>query len=432
MSEAVRIARECGVVGAGGAGFPTHVKLQGKADTLVVNAAECEPLLYKDQEILENFLEPFVAGLEAAAGAVGAARKIVGIKEKHGRLIERLRDEMPRDIEVVPLRDTYPSGDEFILVYEATGRAVPRAGIPLDVGVLCSNVETYLNLGLGRPVTEKFVTVSGAVPDTVTFRVPIGTSLREVLRAAGAPLEGMAFIVGGPMMGSVETDLDLPVTKTCAGILVLPRDHSLVVRKARTARAVHKIAYTCDQCMRCSDLCPRDLLGHDVKPHKAMISIAMDPGAAGAWHQSALYCCECALCTLYACPEDLDPFRVMVESKRMLRERGVRPQKRESSAAPMYPYRRTPTALLVRRLGLEPFVAPHRYAELAVKPRTLDLPLKQHLGAPAEAVVRAGDRVSAGQLVAEIPEGQLASRIFTPRAGRVTAVEAGSVRLEVS
>ncbi|MCI4397535.1 MAG: SLBB domain-containing protein [Acidobacteria bacterium] len=432
MADAVRIARECGIVGAGGAGFPAHAKFSAKADTFIVNAAECEPLLYKDQEILENFLEPFAKGLLMAAEAIGASRAVVGIKEKHARLIEKLKDELPREVELSLLRDTYPSGDEFILVYDVTGRAVPRGGLPLDVGVVCSNVETVLNIGLGRPVTEKFVTVSGAVPEAVTFKVPIGASYRDVLLAAGAPLEDSGFIIGGPMMGFVEEDLLSPVTKTCSGILVLPKGHPLLSKKARKVESVHKIAYSCDQCMRCSDLCPRDLLGHGVKPHKAMIAIAMAPKEAEAWQQSALYCCECALCTLYACPEDLDPFRVMVEAKRALRERGFKPAKAELAVAPMYPYRRTPTSLLVRRLGLEDFIGPHRFAEITVKPKRLVLPLKQHIGAPSLPMVANGDNVRAGQLVGEIPEGALGSRIFTPLKGVVSKVTRDAVMVEVT
>ena len=432
MADAVRIAKECGIVGAGGAGFPAHAKLSAKAGTFIVNAAECEPLLYKDQEILENFLEPFSNGLMMAAGAVEASRIVVGIKEKHGKLIEKLKDELPREVEVSLLRDTYPSGDEFILVYDVTGRAVPRGGLPLDVGAVCSNVETVLNIGLSRPVTEKFVTVSGAVPETVTFKVPVGASYRDVLLAASAPVDGAGFIIGGPMMGFVEDDLSKPVTKTCSGILVLPKEHPLLAKKARTEASVHKIAYSCDQCMRCSDLCPRDLLGHQVKPHKAMMAIAMAPDAAGAWQQSAMYCCECALCTLYACPEDLDPFRVMAEAKRVLREHGARPERTEMEVAPMYPYRRTPTSLLVKRLGLEAYMGAHHYAKIEVKPKRIVLPLKQHAGAPSVAKVAKGDMLSAGQLVGEIPDGALGSRIFSPLKGTVARVTGDAVTVEVS
>lgn len=432
MPDAASIARECGVVGAGGAGFPTHVKLSSRADTFAVNAAECEPLLYKDQEILENFLPAFSDGLLACGEAVGARRLLVGIKDKHPKLIERLRDELPRGVDVCPLRDTYPSGDEHLLVFDTTGRVIPKGGLPLDVGVVVNNVETILNVGLATPVIEKFLTVAGAVPETVTLKVPLGVTLRQVLHAAGAPAEDMAFIVNGPMMGYVTDDLEAPVTKTTSGVLVLPREHSLVQRKRRTTQDVHKIAYTCDQCMRCSDFCPRDLLGHYVKPHRAMISIGFAAEQALAWQETALYCCECALCTLYACPEDLDPFRMMVESKRALMALGVRPAKREVEPLGMYDFRRTPTKMLVRRLDLERFMADHRFVERDLRPRTLTIPLKQHAGAPSTPTVRQGQAVKAGTLLAEIPDKSLGARLFAPRGGRVRSLEQDRILLEVS
>ena len=432
MADGARIARECGVVGAGGAGFPAHVKLSARAEIFAVNAAECEPLLYKDQTILEEALPPFIEGLMTCAETVGASRVLVGIKEKHSELVERLRDELPRGVDVCPLRDTYPSGDEHILVWDTTGRAVPKGGIPLDVGVVVSNVETLLNVGLRKPVTEKWLTVSSVLPEALTLKVPVGVSLLEVLRAVDAPVEGMGFIVNGPMMGWVTTDLLQPVTKTTSGILVLPADHSLLQRKARTTKVVHKIAYTCDQCMRCSDLCPRDLLGHFVKPHKAMISIGFSAEESTAWQETALNCCECALCTLYACPEDLDPFRMMVESKRALMAKGRRPSKEAVEPIPMYEYRRTPTKMLVRRLDLERFMAPQRFAEATLRPRTLSLPLKQHAGVPSSPVVKAGQKIAAGALLADIPEGALGAKIFSPRAGRVASVDAQAIRVEVA
>ncbi len=432
MGNAGTIARACGVVGAGGAGFPTHVKLSAKAEVFAVNAAECEPLLYKDQTILEEALPTFTEGLMMCAEAVGATRVLVGIKEKHREVIERLRDGLPPGVDVCPLRDTYPSGDEHILVYDTTGRTVPKGGIPLDVGVVVNNVETILNVGAQKPVTEKWLTVSGAIPEALSGKVPLGITLLDVLRAAGAPTEGMGFIVNGPMMGFVTADLLQPVTKTTSGILVLPAGHSLLQRKGRSAQAVHKIAYTCDQCMRCSDFCPRDLLGHIVKPHKAMISVGFSPDEATAWQKTALYCCECALCTLYACPEDLDPFRVMVESKRALAAKGVRPLKEAAEPIPMYDYRRTPTSMLVRRLDLDRFMAPHRFADFNLHPKKLTLPLKQHAGVPARAVVKAGDRVAAGGLLADIPEGALGAKIFSPLAARVLSVDAQAIRVEVA
>ncbi len=429
MNEAVKCARDWGVVGAGGAGFPTAVKLSARADTFLVNAAECEPLLYKDQTILEHFLPAFIKGLALCSASVGASRVVVGVKENHHDLIERLEKDLPSPVEVHLLKDAYPSGDEHVLVFETTGRSVPKGGIPIDVGVVVNNVETVFNMGLGGPVTSKFLTVAGAVDEAVTLRAPLGVPLRAVLKAVNAPTEEMAFIVNGPMMGNIVEDLSLPVTKTTSGILVLPRNHSLVAKKKRTKRSVHKIAYSCDQCVRCSDLCPRDLLGHFVKPHKAMISITL--GEASPWQETALYCSECGLCTLYSCPEDLDPFRVMVESKRALMAGGARPKKEDVEVTGHFEYRRTPTGLLKRRLDLVRFERPHRYVERRIKAKSLNIPLKQHTGATSKAVVKRGDNVKADQLIADIPDGALGAKLFAPKNGRVSAVGPESITLEV-
>ena len=176
-----------GVVGAGGAGFPTHVKLRGRADTVIVNAAECEPLLHKDKEILRTRPDAVVEGLGMAMQLLGAKRGIVGIKEKYREVIDTLAGRLSAGMSIAPLTDTYPAGDEFILTYDVTGRVVPPGGLPLDVGVVSINVETALNISASgtRPVTEKFLTIGGAVADPVTLRVPVGISLGECVSAAG-------------------------------------------------------------------------------------------------------------------------------------------------------------------------------------------------------------------------------------------------------
>ncbi len=431
MTEAVRTARENGIVGAGGAAFPTHVKLSSRADVIIANAAECEPLLYKDEEILRHFTDVFIQGLMAASEAVGAKRTVVGIKDKHGDVIELLKDRLPGEAEVVLLRDTYPSGDEFLLVHDVTGREIPKGGIPLDVGAVVQNVETLYNLGTGKPLTEKFVTVSGDLDEAVTLKVPIGISWKELLDGLRVNITGKGFILGGPMMGMVIEDLDLPVTKADSGLVILPAGHSLLARKSRTVKAVRKIAYSCDQCMRCSDLCPRDLLGHGVKPHKAMISMTMGVSERLSWNGSSLYCCECSLCTLYACPEDLDPSRVMIESKRALLRSGEKPRKEETGKNPMYDYRRTPTKLLVRRLGLEEFIRPHRFLEKDFSPAKLVLPMSQHRGSPSVPVVKAGQKVKACELIGEIPDRALGSRIFSPLTSVVEKVDKDRIILKV-
>src|SRR6185312_12645530 len=153
--------RECGVVGAGGAGFPTYVKAQSKVEFLIANGAECEPLIHKDAELMKHFPGPILAGMTSMMEATGARSGKFGIKTKNAESLEALKHSLKNDkIEFVMLGDFYPSGDEYELVYTATGRLIPPAGIPLNVGCVVNNVETLYNVNLaeqGKPVTEKFL-----------------------------------------------------------------------------------------------------------------------------------------------------------------------------------------------------------------------------------------------------------------------------------
>ena len=176
-----------GVVGAGGAGFPTHVKLAGNADTVLINAAECEPLLHKDKELILAYADEIISGTATAMRLTGAERGVIGVKEKYTDVIELLRTKMPTGIEAAPLRDAYPAGDEFVMVYEILGRVIPPGGIPLAVGAVVMNVETAMNVARAAttPVIEKYITVAGAVADPISLRVPVGITMGECVAAAG-------------------------------------------------------------------------------------------------------------------------------------------------------------------------------------------------------------------------------------------------------
>ncbi|MBM4371792.1 MAG: SLBB domain-containing protein, partial [Deltaproteobacteria bacterium] len=199
-----------GVVGAGGAGFPTHVKAKSRVDTVIANGAECEPLIYSDQVMMRLHAREILSGLRQMMDAVGAARGLLALKAEYEDVLAVLSPEVERHpgIELVLLQSVYPSGDEQILVYECTGRIVPEGGIPLDVGVVVDNVETLYNVHMatrGRPVTHRTVTLNGEVRHPGVFRLPIGTSYRDAVAAAGGtPLaeEDLAVIDGGPMMGA--------------------------------------------------------------------------------------------------------------------------------------------------------------------------------------------------------------------------------------
>jgi Na+-translocating ferredoxin:NAD+ oxidoreductase RnfC subunit len=423
---------ECGVVGAGGGGFPTEVKLRTPVPLVLVNGAECEPLLHKDKELLRHEAPAMLAGLKAVMDRVGASEGVVGVKDKYDDVIRSLRPLLPAGVRTFPLSDTYPAGDEFILVHDVTGRVIPPGGLPRDVGALVVNVETLVNVGLGRPVTHKVLTVAGAVKEPVTLRVPVGTSIGEVIAAAGGTTEpSVAVLLGGVMMARPAHSLDEPVTKTTGGIVVLPATHPLARRHSATPVQVARIGRAaCDQCRFCTELCPRYLIGHPIEPHRAMQALGF-AGEKSPMIAGTLYCCECNLCTLYSCPEDLDPKNVCVAAKPVAREKGLlfkgRPE--DVRAHPLASARRVPTRRLMAKLGLTGFRNVGPLEDRPLAPRRVVLPLKQHAGAPAQAVVRAGERVKAGDVVAAPAPGALGARVHASIAGTVRDVD-GAVVIE--
>ncbi len=425
--------RENGVVGSGGAGFPTAIKLSAKAGTYIVNAAECEPLLHKDKELLKHYSGPVLKGLQMAMKMVGATRGVIGIKEKYEDVIESLSRQLPPAVEICPLSDTYPAGDEFILVYEVTGKVIPPGGLPKDVGAVVNNVETLINIAQGKPVTHKYLTVAGAVKEPVTLRVPVGMTYGEVLQAAGGALvERFEVLVGGIMMAKMAPDLDEVVTKTTGGLIVLPHEHPLLDRYRLEWKHIDRIGKSaCDQCSYCTELCPRYLLGHPIEPHKAMRALCFAPDK-DPMIMGTLYCCECNLCSLFSCPEALDPKNVCVHDKVIARENGLRWSGDLTAIVPhpLASERRIPTKRLMSRLGLNVFRNVGPLDEKPLKPGRVSIPLKQHAGAPSNPVIKAGDKVKEGQLIATIPDKALGANIHASITGKVTEVNNISIIIE--
>jgi Na+-translocating ferredoxin:NAD+ oxidoreductase RnfC subunit len=414
---------ELGIIGAGGGGFPTAAKLRTQVSVAIANGAECEPLLHKDKEILHHHAVPFLRGLEMAMHLVGAREGVIGIKEKYHDIIAALEAQAPAGVRVVALPDVYPAGDEFILVHMVTGRVIPPGGLPKDVDAVVANIETLMNMGLDRPVTHKYLTVAGAVAEPVTLRVPVGITIGEVIDAAGGPtVNNFGVLLGGVMMAKPAADLSVPVTKTMGGIIVLPAEHALIRRHNAPWMHVARIGRSaCDQCRFCTEFCPRYLLGHPIEPHRAMQSLGFAE-SANAMVAGTLYCCECNLCTMFACPEDLDPKMVCVQSKPVARERGLTWKGTPESIEPhpMGEYRRVPMRRLIAKLGLGEYRNEGPLKEHAFTPQRVTLPLKQHAGAAAVAVVKSGDRVREGDLIAAPETGKLGARIHASIGGRVT------------
>ena len=430
--------RAAGVVGCGGAGFPSHVKFAAQGvDTLIVNGAECEPLLRTDRWLMRSKANEIVGAVEAVRRHLGAARAVVALKESYTEEIAALREAIQGPVELFLLKGFYPAGDEQVQVLEVTGRVVPPGGIPLDVNCVVSNAATLYAVHHaleGRPFTQKYLTVTGAVASPCVIKAPVGTAFAACLALAGGPNgDGCVVVSGGPMMGrpmTMEEALASHVTKTTSGYVVLPNQARLWQKHVTEPQfTINRARTACVQCSFCTQLCPRWLLGHPIEPHKIMRRMGGEPD----WRanlddptlRGAQYCCECGVCELIACPMELRPRAVNVMVKQALAEQGLRTIKGEGEYMPREyrGERAVPTFKAAARAGAGPWYHTEitRYVEAA--PHEVRIALNGHIGAPAVPVVRAGERVAFGQVIAEPPEGKLGARYHASIAG--TVKEAG-------
>jgi Na+-translocating ferredoxin:NAD+ oxidoreductase RnfC subunit len=424
-----------GVVGAGGAGFPTHVKLSAQAEIYLVNGAECEPLLKVDQQMADEQAQWLLKGLLHGMAATGAKEGVIALKAKYEAAIARLTPLLPGNVRLHILPDVYPAGDEVITIWLATGRRVPPAALPLSIGVVVSNVQTLINVAraveLEQPVTHRTLTVNGAVRQPLTLSLPLGTSLREALAlAGGSTVANPAYLNGGPMMGHLLEDLDEPVTKTTGGLLVLPADHLLIRRRRQSMETVLAMARTvCEQCTLCTELCPRHMIGHELPPHLIVRATNYQHIAQPSVLLSALTCSECGICEAYACPVEISPMRLNQALKSRLRVEGARYEGELRAADPMAEYRLLPVSRLISRLELQPFNHKAPLQSLDHAPGEVRLPLRQHIGAAAEACVSVGQVVSVGQCIARMPEGQLGAPLHASIAGQIAEVSPSHIRI---
>lgn len=439
MENLLALVEGAGIIGAGGAGFPTHVKLKAQADTVILNGAECEPLLRVDQQLMASRPGDVLDALDLIVEQTGAAQGVVALKEHYHEAVAALTKELPGHpkARLHLLGAFYPAGDEQVLVYEVTGRIVPEGGIPLNVNVVVSNVETALNvLAAARsqtPVIDKYLTLTGAVRAPKTVKVPLGITVGEALALAGGPVpEKFAVINGGPMMGKV-VPVDSLITKTTKGLIVLPADHPLLESLNRsTDRMLHDAKIACMQCSQCTEVCPRNLLGHRIFPHKMMRLAAYgtlaDPGYTP---MNAYLCCGCRLCE-YACVMDLQPWKFNNVTKAALGAQGVRNNLHDApkAALPFRELKRYPVHKLIRRLGLAEYDVPAPFEAGEHEFAKVTLPLHQGTGAPAQPIVRVGDTVERGAMVAAIPEGKLGSALHASISGTVAQITGAEITIQ--
>lgn len=413
ITELSQILRKNGIVGAGGAGFPTYGKLSEKADTILMNCAECEPLLKLHRQLLKEHAREILKAFTLIAETVSAKEAIIGIKGEYESTIVALEEHLADFplVRIHKLPGAYPMGDEVVLIYETIGKVVRPGGLPIECGVAVFNVETLYNVYRAvweqHPVTDKCVTVVGEVEHPVTVRVPIGTRIRDVVAMAGGiTTKEPVYLLGGPMMGNFGQDYQ-PVTKTTNAVIVLPKDHQLVYKKnTKFSTSVARAASSCCQCQTCTDLCPRHALGHPIEPHLFMRSAANQDFSNVNPFLDTMFCSSCGLCEMYSCPQGLAPRSMIGEYKNELRKAGVKPPMVE--AAPVEQsreYRRVPEERLSARLGLVKYDKEAPLDDTIRTAKEVKILLSQHIGAPAKACVKEGDAVKLGDIVAAAADG---------------------------
>ncbi len=407
------ILRQAGVVGAGGAGFPSYAKLNNNADTVILNCAECEPLLKLHRQVLEYHADEIVFALSEVAKAMDAKNIIIAIKPHYKQAIEAVKTAMEgkEGFSIGLLPEIYPAGDEVVTIYETTGRVVPAGQLPISVGCVVYNVETMLNAANaikgGEGVTYKYITIAGEVKKPCTLKVPLGMTYGSLVElAGGATVENPVIFAGGPMTGFISSKNDV-VTKTSNAILVLGEDQYIIQKRMSPVTIDLKRAMSaCCNCMMCTDLCSRNLLGHPIDPQKFMRNVTSGVTKDTEPYINSFFCSSCGLCELYSCFQNLNPRTLLAKTKGDLRKGGIAPPKdiETKEVHKQREYRTVPISKLVARLGLKKYDVECPLDDTLVKADKVKIMLSQSIGAPSEACVKKGDAVKAGDVIGSAPE----------------------------
>ena len=424
------LLREYGVVGAGGAGFPSYAKLSDKADTVILNCAECEPLLKLHRQVLEEHTYEILSALSDIVKTTGAERGIIAVKDHYRSTINAVEAELSDfpAISLAKLPPVYPSGDELILIKDVTGRLVEPGKLPITVGVVVCNVESVYNIYRamqGKPVTHKYVTLAGEVNNSLTLRVPLGTKIKVLIDAVGGYTHAdVELISGGPMMGKLVGEQDV-VTKTTNAIIALPADHSVVLNKNRNPKISLKRAMSvCCQCRSCTELCSRHVLGYPVEPHMVMRVLSNGGRGDVASLAGSMFCSNCGLCETYSCPQDLSPRALIAEMKNAARKNGIplptgiKAEENVKDAE----HKRVSVERLTARLGLKKYDIPAPIIDKKFEVDSVKIMLSQSIGAPSVPSVKEGDSVSEGDVIAKAADGALSVSTHASISGKISAV----------
>ena len=316
--ELISIIREAGIVGMGGASFPTHVKLSGgigKIDTIIVNAGECEPYITADDRLCREMPRELISGIQIIMRILGLSEAHIGIEDNKPEAIRALKANVADSgviVDILPAK--YPQGAEKQLIQAITGRQVPSGGLPAEVGCAVINAATCKAIHdavyEGMPLIQRIVTVSGDIlMEPKNLLVPIGTSYNDLLEACGHSERPYKVLCGGPMMGVAQFDLSVSTVKACNAITILGKKNRFTVNDPH-----------CIRCGKCIDVCPMHLM--PVLMYKALYSNEIEE-----MNQTHLMdCCECGCCA-YNCPAGVPLVLAFRSGKQKLRDAAMTAKK---------------------------------------------------------------------------------------------------------
>lgn len=406
------ILQQNGVVCAGGASFPISTKLGDHTKTLILNCAQYEPLLKLQTQLLERYAQEILRTFSLMGSILKADHVIVAMNKKDEdviEIVETVAQDYPNI--VVKLFDgCYPSGDEVVLVYEVTGQLIGPNESLADLGISVFNVETIYNaykaISFHEPVLDKIVSVLGEVEHPMTIKVPLGTRVEDVVKhAGGITCEKPVYIMGGPMWGHIGNSVST-ITKSTDAVLILPDEHSVVQKKkSNTSNELKRAAASCCQCMRCTDLCPRNLLGHPIEPHAFIRAASYKDFHDTAIFINTMFCSTCGLCEMYSCIQGLSPRKLIAEYKAGLQANGIeKPEVMKRNIDNERDYRKISMERLTARLDLLKYNKDASINDENIQVKKVKIMLQQHIGSSLHVVVKNGDYVKAGQVIAESVE----------------------------
>ncbi len=437
QTELKSLLQNAGIVGAGGAGFPSYMKLADGADLLCINCAECEPLMYTDYMLMQEEMAKIVEGSQIVMEATGIKHTYIAIKEHRAHMLGYTNDQiLGKNVSVRLLPNVYPMGDEINLIYESTGRVVRPGNLPITAGVIVLNGETVYNIRQAvkenKNVTEKWVTFGGDLPERFAVKVPIGMRVSEILSTLGITVRDThAVFDGGPSMGRIVNHNNAIITKTTKSILIIPKT-ARCVRNKQVAMddMLRRAASACCGCTRCTEMCPRHSLGYPIEPHK-MIRAALNSAASDYPEliSTASLCCSCGVCAEVCCQE-ISPKDVILNLKGILAKNKIRfVGDRDYPMSSDRPYRMIQSAKWEEILGVHKYDIVPTYIPKKLDAKLVEIRMSQHIGAPSVPSVSVGDTVNEGDMIAAAGAG-LSVPQYASISGRIVSVDPTKIVIE--